>query len=1601
MRALSAALLISTLFGATLGGCDCGSAPASGDDPDHPKPPGVTTPQGNALLPDPARTTVEVMPASGIPADGITAAEVRVTARNSAGAPLRDLPVSIEAAGLSVSLTQPPPTGADGSTTGSLTSTTAGTATLTVILGTGADALILDERPTVSFVPVVAPTFHLSFRTSPDEATAGATFVVEVELRDDDDNLAAGDTREVSVSLTSGPASLGGTTVAALSGGVARFEGLHVDQAGSGYVLRATAADVGAIESAPFDVAPGPIDPLRSSLVITPAELVADGTAAATVEAELQDAFGNAVSNATVAVEVSGSGNLLEPSSGETDAQGGFTAALRSTVAEGKTVVLSAVRAGSSESVGTAEVHFIAGPTTSLALDLEPASVVADGVAASVIRVTTRDAHANPTEGISVDLSAAGPPGLQLSTTTVVTDADGEATAQVHGDHPGEATLTATVGALEASGTLTLLPSPVRVTPEAVAGAGCVSVPYSLRHPLSARADLRVEYERDGVFHRATQAGSSTTAGVRSLSSSPTGTPYTFLWNSSADLPFLNTVVNLRLMASTEGAEDDVVTVSGVRVDNGLQLETTTAHSLGGHIPTQLLLDDLDGDGGLDLIAPSPSTGAVAVVRGAPTGLQGQPPIATGHAPSSVLTEDFDRDGDRDLVTADETSQVLRFRLASAPQTFDSPAIEVSLAAAPRSLLGGDFNRDGVPDVAALTAAGTVEVITRDPSSAFVSVATTDLGTAPAAALTADLDGDGKLDLVIAHGSGISSWSGDGSGGFHASDSVAIAGGASTLAAADFDRDGWLDIAAAHASSALLSIARGSTAGLEAAVALPVSGPVAAIATADADASGTIDIALATDLSVEVLLNDGSGAFTVGHAASLAAATSLVFLDRDRNGRPELIASADGQTLLSIFQNTTPQRCEPGLGAAQVFLAGDEPTSLVVEDFDQDGKPDVAVANAGVPGGTIGIFRGLGNASFATMDSFLVGTGPKMIRSGDFDEDGWIDLVTANETDGTVSVALSNQGGFSGATSFPAGAGAASLAVGRFDDDVHLDLLVVNRAAKTVALLAGDGAGGFAEPIVLHTFSVAPKHVAAADIEGDGDLDFAVTSGQAHFFQNHGGGSFSLERAVTVASNPDGLAFGDLDGDGAQDLVTSSSQFAVSVTRRTGPATFTSTQVTVGSPNSSVTIEDLDGDGDGDLAVVGPVVGGGLSSTVIRIVLNDGSGGFGAPQVFEAGRGLTEVTGGDFDGDGSIDLAGANAQIDALSVIRGRGDGTLAAAHPVSVASNGNAVTTDSGRLADLNRDGAPDLVTEVAGYRSIAVLLGLPSGGFGPAVLYDAGGFVSDLMLTDFDEDGLVDAAVAIGSSVRILHGIGDGSFAPPPATDAVAVQTIHALEAADFDRDGHMDLLLSATSSKVHVYLGQGDGTFPTLWNVGVDNLAFDVAPGDLDRDGWPDVIAVAKGSDHVAFYRNPRVAGAAFIKTTVSTGTGTGPEFVTVADIDLDGWLDAVTVNTGTSKGTSWIRGNGGGAMTFGGEVTVEGAPRMPAIADVDGDGRAEILVPTDSERTVAVVRTTGGSARWSVGLSARAVAVGDVDRDGLIDVVATGTGTTGQVFVLYGR
>lgn len=765
--------------------------------------------------------------------------------------------------------------------------------------------------------------------------------------------------------------------------------------------------------------------------------------------------------------------------------------------------------------------------------------------------------------------------------------------------------------------------------------------------------------------------------------------------------------------------------------------------------------------------------------------------------------------------------------------TVNAPVTAGGPVSVPRDVETGDFNEDGILDLAVAYSGG-VAIFTGG-GAAGVGNATFSgavVYPTPSAAnrvAVGDFDDDGILDLVVTHASGLMRFHGDGAGG--AGDGTFAAGvevigidGCVGIAAGDFDNDGSLDVAVTDTLNNRVGIFMGFT-------------------TPEGDATGALTLA---DFY-------GTGTQPEGIAAA----------DLDLDGDLDLVTANFGSNSITRLRNTGSNGIGTGVftGSSQSTFSG--PHAIVLHDFDDDGDPDAAVANAaGISVHINSLASGisiLGNSTDYTsglpMADLVVADAS---RNGIEDIVG-ASLVGAIETFFGDGAALVGDGTFTiGGGVVTSGTTAVAIAANDFNEDGRIDFVVANIASNNLTVFTGGCASSVSNPPVVSS-------------PNGGEVFQPTTFRTITWTKSSTTTSVDVELSRDGGANWERIA---TDAPGTSLLwkvaLPASSQARVRVLAHGHPHL-------ADASNADFSICDA-------LANV-------------------------APSATTAGGGPRDAVVGDFNEDGIFDVVHDVSS----SIAFKRGLGTAGVGNGLFASDVSYAAGGDTRNLvaADFNEDGILDVATARAG--GVAVLAGGGAGGvgngtFGAAALVPAGADPTGIAVGDFNEDGIQDLVVSsLGSdSIFVLlgggaNGVGDGTF--PVRNRFAAGDAPGRIITGDFNEDGILDLAIASSSTTVpgvQIMLGSGasgtgNGAFSLGTRIaatgGVSDAVRDVATGDFNEDGITDLAIASEFRVIVARGNGTLGLGNGTFAVPNQLDSVLGPRRVAVADFNRDGRADVL--------------------------------------------------------------------------------------------------------------
>ena len=281
--------------------------------------------------------------------------------------------------------------------------------------------------------------------------------------------------------------------------------------------------------------------------------------------------------------------------------------------------------------------------------------------------------------------------------------------------------------------------------------------------------------------------------------------------------------------------------------------------------------------------------------------------------------------------------------------------------------------------------------------------------------------------------------------------------------------------------------------------------------------------------------------------------------------------------------------------------------------------------------------------------------------------------------------------------------------------------------------------------------------------------------------------------------------------------------------------------------------------------------------------------------------------------------------------------------------------------VGDLNNDARTDIIVANQGSNIISVLLGFGDGTFRDAMVYSTGSRPIFVAAADFNNDNRLDIAVANywSDNVGVFLGYVDITFLSQTNLTIGSASGQRPLVVADFNNDSHMDIAVSHSGTDIiSIFLGYGNISFADQRTCSTGSLSspYSIAAGDLNNDSWVDIVVANYGTNNIGVFLG--YGNGSFMNLSVlSTGFGSSPYPVAVADFNNDTLLDIVVANQGTNNIDLFLgQGNGLFADRMMIAIEYECLPLSVIIGDFNNDQLLDIAVENNGTDNVNILLQT---------------------------------------------
>lgn len=746
--------------------------------------------------------------------------------------------------------------------------------------------------------------------------------------------------------------------------------------------------------------------------------------------------------------------------------------------------------------------------------------------------------------------------------------------------------------------------------------------------------------------------------------------------------------------------------------------------------------------------------------------------------------------------------------------------------------------------------------------------------------------------------------------------------------------------------------------------------------------------------------NNGDGSFALSQLTPVTTDIQYwrgaIAGDFDNNGKPDLYVTSAGNQANALFWNENGggySRGGPTAATAQ-FLSSH---SASAADYDRDGWLDIAAAD--FQRGVL-LFRNTRGRTFENTTARLNDTSAAAfgVAWGDFDDDGWPDLFIGNDAPSANRLMRNQRDGSFAAVGNPAitGESGRSGAWGDFDNDGDLDLVTGHFGLPILYVNTG-GVLAKADPSVLGLTQGEFQAAVWGDYDNDGWMDLVVSgTGNRRFLRNMGNSTFSSSESSSISGTGANstLVTADFNNDGFLDLFSGTWQLQND-----------SLFLNQGNGNKWLRVRCLSSEGrdaiGAKVRITATIAG---TARTLRRDIFGGQGYWGMDEPiahFGLGDASIATTVRIEWPRGGITVL-PNVPANQLLVVE-ESDTLLRPVTTGPVVNDG--IGTATGMWADLTGDGLTDLLATAGNGGMNRFYRNLGNSQFelsllGPITSED--GIWRSAISADFDNDGFADVYAARLQGNNRLYWFGDGGTISLGDTGGLTgyFPNAHSASAADFDRDGLLDIAVGDIQTGLFLFRNKGARVFEnTTANLGptVGRVA-GVSWGDYDDDGWPDlfVAAVFDGGRNY-LYRNQQ--NGTFVRddsSAVSAEFGRHNS-ASWGDFDNDGDLDLFVGIENQPK--LFINDGGSFSPASAGVWNVPaGSGWAGSWGDYDNDGDLDLAMGGEAGRTL--LRNEGNgtfatrplSAVTRNGLMSGGLAWADINKDGFLDLFAAAWETT---------
>ncbi|CAF1487942.1 unnamed protein product, partial [Rotaria sordida] len=1060
---------------------------------------------------------------------------------------------------------------------------------------------------------------------------------------------------------------------------------------------------------------------------------------------------------------------------------------------------------------------------------------------------------------------------------------------------------------------------------------------------------------------------------------------------------------------------------------------TKSSISLSSH-PHSVAVGDFNNDNQIDVVVTNSDSNTIGIFLANNDGtFANQQTYSTGSEshPYSISVSDFNNDNYLDIAVANYGTHNIGIFIGYGNGTFHNQKTISTDSSRPLFITIGDFNKDTHLDIiVANNGTNSIGIFSGDGQGSFQLQSTYSTGydSLPCSLAVGDFNKDNQLDIAVANygTDNICIFLGYGNGTFASPKTYTTTHNSkpSSIVVADFNNDKQLDIAVTHYGTGNISIfldyANGTFAS-QSIYSISFESSPHFIAVGHFDKDNHLDLAVADSENdqIHIIRGYGNGRFatlTTYDSITGSRPIAVAVTDFDKDNQSDIVVANNGNNNILILIG---YYSKPSTRIRNYFVGHDShPSSLVLYDFNYDGKLDIAVNSHNIL-----IFTGIGDGTFVRGEEYSTGNQSVLqyLCVGDLNNDNRIDIVVANVGRNCIDVLFGQDNGtFSTIVTFSTGDSSTPwfVALSDVNNDNQLDMISANTGSGSIGIFLGYGNGTFANMETYSTGTVSnPMSLAVGYVNNDEHLDIVVAiqnPDSIKVFLGYGNGTFEIIMTYSFGINAQTfwVVLSELNRDNHLDIVVVSNNIGVSIFLGNGDGTFR-TQVTYStgsgaSPYDAV-VTDFNQDNYYDIVVTNG------ASNEVAILFGDGNGNFEFTQAYSTGlnSGPYGIAVEDLNNDKQLEIVvvlwgtdnvGVLTQYYAANFAKQAINPTGSALHPHSIA------------VGDFNRDNRSDIVVVNSGTDNLGIRLGSSNGTFGPNMMYSiaTNAYPQYVITVDINKDKDLDIVVvnSRNSSISVIMGYGNGSFVAQTMYSTGVESRPYAIAVGDFNNDYQQDLVIANSGTdNIGIFFGHNYASFQDQKTYSNKDCFTpnDVVVGHFNNDNYLDIAVVCGNSNNLAILLGYD-DGCFADMITYSTGSNSYPNSLAIGDFNNDDQMDIVVVNYAANNiGLFLNYGNGSFANMITYSTGDGSTPRSAAVGDLNNDNLTDIVAVNSGHNSIGIIIGYGNGnfdkmITYSTGKFSNpyAAAISDLNNDGRLDIAVVNVEINEVcIFIGYGN